>query len=72
MAAGDRLQYFLVAFAVFFGGYVFNAWLNIGQNLAMLAAARGEPTVLERVFHGGRFLLTTLAGRPSSSCWHLA
>lgn len=60
VAPGDRLEYFLVAFAVFFGGYVFNAWLNIGQNLAMLAAARGEPTVLDRIFHGGYFLLTTL------------
>jgi hypothetical protein len=57
---GDRLQYFLVQFAVFVGVYVFNVWLSIGQNLAMLAVARGEPSVLERVFHGGRFVLTTI------------
>jgi hypothetical protein len=57
---GDRLQYFLVQLAVFVGVNVFNIWLSIGQNLAMLAVARGEPSVLERVFHGGRFVLTTI------------
>ena len=57
---GDRLQYFLVQLGVFFGVYVFHVWLSIGQNLAMLAVARGEPSVLERVFHGGRFVLTTI------------
>jgi len=60
VAPGNRLQYFLVQFAVFFGGYVFNVWLSIGQNLAMLAVARREPSVLERVFRGGRFVLTTI------------
>jgi len=59
-APGNRLQYFLVQFAVFLGGYVFHVWLSIGQNLAMLAVARGEPAVLVRVFRGGRFLLTTV------------
>jgi len=59
-APGDRLQYFLVSFEVFFGVYVFHVWLSIGQNLAMLAVARGEPSVLERVFLGGRYVLTTI------------
>ncbi len=60
MAPGDRLRDFLVQFGVFFGGYVFHVWLSIGQNLAMLALARGEPAVVERIFHGGRFILTTI------------
>ncbi len=54
-APGDRLHAILVRFGIFFGGYVFHVWLSIGQNLAMLAVARGEPSVLERLFHGGRF-----------------
>jgi hypothetical protein len=60
LAPGDQLQDFLVQFGIVFGGYVFHVWLNIGQNLAMLAMARGEPAVLERVFRGGRFVLTTI------------
>ena len=60
VAPGDRLHYFLVQLAVFVGVNVFNVWLSIGQNLALLAVARGEPSVLERVFHGGRFVLTTI------------
>jgi len=60
VAPGGQLQYFLVSFVVFFGVYVFHVWLSIGQNLAMLALARNEPAVLERVFHGGRFVLTTI------------
>lgn len=60
VAPGDQLHDLLVQFAVFFGGYVFHVWLSIGQNLAMLAVARREPSVLERVFRGGRFLLTTI------------
>ena len=59
-APGDRFVHFLVQFGIFFGGYVFHVWLNIGQTLAMLAAARREPSVLERVFQGGRFVLTTM------------
>ncbi len=59
-APGDRLLDFLVQFGIFLGGYVFHVWLSIGQNLAMLAVARGEPAVLERLFHGGRFVLTTI------------
>jgi hypothetical protein len=60
MAPGDRLRDFLVRFGILFGGYVFHVWLSIGQNLAMLALARGEPAVVERIFHGGRFILTTI------------
>jgi len=59
-APGDRSQYFLLSFGIFFIGYVFHVWLSIGQNLAMLAVARGDPSVLERVFHGGPFVLTTI------------
>ena len=43
VAPGDWSGHFLVQFAVFFVGYVFNVWLGIGQNLAMLAVARREP-----------------------------
>jgi len=60
LAPGDRLQFLLVRFGVFFAGYVFHVWLSIGQNLALLGLARRERSLLERVFHGGRFLLTTM------------
>jgi hypothetical protein len=59
-APGDRLQFFLVQFTVFFVGYVLNLWLSIGQNLALLGLARRESSVFERVFRGGRYLLTTI------------
>jgi hypothetical protein len=59
-APGDRLQFFLVQFTVFFVSYVFNVWLSIGQNLALLGLARRESSVYERVFRGGRYLLTTI------------
>ena len=58
VAPGDRDLLFL--FVVFSVGYVFNTWLGIGQNIAMLAVARGEPAVLGLVLRGGRYLLATL------------
>jgi hypothetical protein len=57
---GGQFQVFLLQFSVFFGVFVFNVWLNIGQNLALLRLVRHEPSPFESVFRGGRFLLTTI------------
>ncbi len=60
LANGVRSEPFLVTFAVFFGGYIFNTWLGIGQNLAMLSMARREAGAFEQLFRGGRFILTSI------------
>jgi hypothetical protein len=57
---GGQIEVFVVQFSVFFGVYVFNMWLNIGQNLALLRLVRHEPSPFEAVFRGARFLLTTI------------
>ncbi|MBV8487528.1 MAG: hypothetical protein JO161_04565 [Planctomycetaceae bacterium] len=59
-APGDRFMNFLVPFGLFFGGYVLSVWLSIGQSLALLGLARGEHSVFDRIFQGGRYLLTTI------------
>jgi hypothetical protein len=59
-APGDELTQRLVQFGLFFGGYVLNVWLSIGQCLALLGLARGEHSVFDRIVHGGRYLLTTI------------
>jgi hypothetical protein len=59
-APGDIFTQRLVQFGLFFGGYVLNVWLSIGQSLALLALARGEPSVFDRIVQGGRYLLTTI------------
>jgi hypothetical protein len=51
---------FVVQFSVFVIVYVFNVWLSIGQNLALLRLARREPAAFGEIFRGGRFLLTTI------------
>jgi hypothetical protein len=57
---GGQFEVFIVQFSVFFAVYVFNVWLSIGQNLALLRLARYEAGPFEAVFRGGRFLLTTI------------
>jgi hypothetical protein len=57
---GGQFEVFIVQFSVFFAVYVFNVWLSIGQNLALLRLARHEAGPFEAVFRGGRFLLTTI------------
>jgi hypothetical protein len=59
-APADQFTHFLVQFGLFFGGYVLNVWLSIGQSLALLGLARGELSVFDRIFQGGRYLLTTI------------
>jgi len=59
-APGDQFTYFLVQFGLFFGGYLLNVWLSIGQSLALLGLARGELSIFDRIVQGGRYLLTTL------------
>jgi hypothetical protein len=39
---GGQFEVFVVQFSVFFVVYVFNVWLSIGQNLALLRLARHE------------------------------
>ncbi len=55
-----QFEVFVVQFSIFFAVYVFNVWLSIGQNLALLRLARHEAGPFEAVFHGGKFLLTTI------------
>ena len=57
---GGQFEVFVVQFSVFFAVYVFNVWLSIGQNLALLRLARHEAGPFEAVFRGGSFLLTTI------------
>lgn len=57
---GDRAAYFLSQFGSFFAAWVFNSWLTIGQNLALLAVARGIRPSFPRLYQGFPFLLTTL------------
>jgi hypothetical protein len=56
----DQFQLFLVQFLLFFAVYVFNSWLSIGQNLALLQLARRVPGAFREIFGGGRYLLTTI------------
>ena len=56
---GGQFEVFLVQFSLFFAVYVFNVWLSIGQNLALLRLARHEAGPFDAIFRGGRFLLTT-------------
>jgi hypothetical protein len=59
-SARDPVVFFLLSFALFFGGYVLSVWLSIGQNLGLLALARRRQAVLEELFRGGPFLLTMI------------
>jgi hypothetical protein len=59
-AQGDPVSTFLVRFVPFICVYIFSTWLTIGQNLALLRIARGEPEAFEQVVRGGRFVLTTM------------
>jgi hypothetical protein len=57
---GGRFEAFLVWFALFFVVYVFNAWISAGQSLALLAVTRRQSGAFDRLFRGGRFVLTWL------------
>jgi hypothetical protein len=59
-AQGDPFSTFLARFVPFICVYIFSTWLTIGQNLALLRIARGEPEAFEQVVRGGRFVLTTM------------
>jgi hypothetical protein len=58
--AGGRFEAFLLQLTLFLVVYVFNAWISIGQSLAMLGVARRQPWAFDQLFRGGRFVLTTL------------
>jgi hypothetical protein len=58
--AAGQADVFLTRFSLFFVTYVFNAWLSIGLNLALLEIARRRPRPFEQIHRGGRFVLTTL------------
>src|SRR4051794_26378037 len=58
--AGGPFEAFLFSFSLFFIVYVFNGWISIGQNLALLEIARRRPGAFDQLFRGGRFLLTSL------------
>lgn len=56
----DQSLSMLAQFGSIFLGFVVAMWLSIGQNLAFLKIARGEPIALEDIFSGGRLVLTVI------------
>ena len=58
--ARDPTFYDFLRFLHFLAIWVVPAWLWIGQTLAMLKIAHGEPVSLEDLFRGRPYLLTTI------------
>lgn len=57
----DDTMYRLLYVLTVFGGSVLQIWVVwIGQTIALLKIARGEPVAFEDVFKGGRFVLTLI------------
>jgi hypothetical protein len=57
----DPTIYRLLYILTMFGAAVLQAWIVwIGQTIAVLKIARGEPVAFEDLFEGGRFVLTTI------------
>ncbi len=57
----DEAMYRLLYILTLFGSVVLQIWVVwIGQTIALLKIARGEPVAFEDVFKGGRVLLTTI------------
>jgi hypothetical protein len=50
----------LSRFLAFSGIIIIPAWMQIGQNRALLKIARREPVAIDDLFRGGPYLLTTL------------
>jgi hypothetical protein len=59
-AVRDQIFTAVMQFAVIFGSYVVQIWLNVGTNLAFLKLVRRQEVVFEDVFTGGRYVLTTI------------
>ena len=56
------VQISIVALTVGVMAGFFNLWLGIGQMLVFLRLGRGERTVFEDIFRGGKYVLRILAG----------
>ena len=57
----DEAMYRLLYILTLFGSVVLQIWVVwIGQTIALLKIARGEPVAFEDVFKGGRLLLTMI------------
>jgi hypothetical protein len=60
LAVRDQILFGVITVLLAFGAFVIQVWLAIGQTMAMLKIARRQPVVFEDVFHGGRYVLTTI------------
>ena len=56
----DPALFDILRFVHFLAFWVLPAWLWIGQSLALLKIARGEPVAPEDLFRGRHYLLTTI------------
>jgi hypothetical protein len=59
-ATRDQTLVLLVRIVVTFLSLVASVWLGVGQTMAYLKLARGEPVEFAEIFRGGQYVLTTI------------